>query len=76
MRKQLVSPTQEAMANEISRVLEDLGVTQAELARRAGVTAKHVNLVLSGKAGAQIGQLDYWAYLLGKRWKVTLVKGL
>lgn len=74
MKKQLVSPTQMAMADEISRTLKELGVTQAELARRAGVSFKHVNQVLSGKAGAQVGQLDYWAFLLGKRWKVTLIK--
>lgn len=53
--------------------LDAQGITQAELARQAGVSAKHVNLVLNGQAGAQQGQLDYWAWLLGLRFEVALV---
>jgi len=70
----LVSPTQEAMAALISEALAKDGVTQAELARQSGVSEKHVSLVLSGQAGAQIGMLDYWAWLLGLRFDVKLVK--
>lgn len=73
MRKQLVSPTQKMMAKLISDTLDARGLTQAELARQAGVTQKHVNLVLHGQAGAQQGQLDYWAWLLGMRFEVALV---
>jgi len=70
----LVSPTQEAMAALISEALAKDGVTQAELARQSGVSEKHVSTVLSGQAGAQIGLLDYWAWLLGLRFDVKLVK--
>ena len=71
--KPLVSPTQAAMAALIAKALEAAGVTQAELARQSGISPKHVNLVLSGKVGARLGQLDYWAWLLGLRFEVSLV---
>ena len=45
-------------------------ITQAELARRVGRTPKHVNQVFMGKAGT--GELDYWAFVLGARFVVTL----
>lgn len=45
-------------------------ITQAELARRIGRTPKHVNQVFRGKAGT--GELDYWAFVLGLRFVVTL----
>jgi transcriptional regulator with XRE-family HTH domain len=73
MRKQLVSPTQKTMAALIAEALNAQGLTQAELARQAGVSTKHVNLVLHGQAGAQLGQLDYWAWILGLRFEVKLV---
>ena len=46
------------------------GITQAELARRLGRTPKHVNQVIHGKSGT--GELDYWAYVLGLRFDVSL----
>lgn len=74
MNEQLVSPTQLAMATLIAEALDARGLTQAELARQSGASAKHVNLVLNGRAGAQLGQLDYWAFLLGLRFDVALVE--
>lgn len=50
--------------------MDEHDITQAELARRIGRTPKHVNLVLNGKAGT--GELDYWAFVLGARFVVTL----
>lgn len=61
------------MASLIREALDAQGVTQAELARQAGVSPKHVNRVLQAEAGAQLGQLDYWAWLLGLRFDVSLV---
>lgn len=73
-RKTLVSPTARGMGTLISEALDAAGISQAELARQAGVTQKHVSLVLSGQAGAQLGQLDYWAWLLGLRFEVKLIE--
>jgi gp16 family phage-associated protein len=73
MRKQLVSTTQMHMAQLLREALDQQGISQAELARQAGLSLKHVNQVLNGAAGAQQGQLDYWAWLLGLRFEVTLV---
>jgi len=70
----LVSPTQKAMAVLVSEALTKAGVTQAELARQSGVSEKHVSLVLTGQAGAQVGLLDYWAWLLDLRFDVKLVR--
>lgn len=50
--------------------MEANGVSQAELARLTGRTAKHINTVLGGKAGT--GELDYWAFVLGLRFTVGL----
>jgi len=61
------------MAQLLAAALESSGVTQAELARQAGVTLKHVNRVLNEQAAAQQGQLDYWAWLLGLRFDVKLI---
>ena len=62
----------EQMASQIAEALEADGITQAEFARRTGVTAKHLNQVLRGKATARYAQLDYWAYVLGRSWAVSL----
>jgi HTH-type transcriptional regulator/antitoxin HigA len=35
---------------EIRRQLEEIGMTQVDFARRMGLSTKHVNLLLSGKA--------------------------
>ena len=35
----------------LSRVLAAMGMSQVELARRVGLTTKHVNQVIKGKAG-------------------------
>lgn len=45
-------------------------VTQADLARMIGRSAKHVNQVLNGNAGTH--ELDYWAWVLGLEFHVTL----
>jgi DNA-binding transcriptional regulator YiaG len=64
----------EQMARQIADALDADGITQAEFARRCGVTTKHLNQVLRGKATARYAQLDYWAFVLGRTWTVTLHK--
>jgi transcriptional regulator with XRE-family HTH domain len=64
--------TQIRMARAIAEALDADGLSQSEFARMAGVSAKHVNQVLGGKAGAQPATLDYWAYLLGREWHFEL----
>jgi transcriptional regulator with XRE-family HTH domain len=68
---QFISPLlPHRMARLLLAHMDEHGITQAELARRIGRTPKHVNLVLNEKAGT--GELDYWAFVLGARFVVTL----
>jgi len=63
------------MADQLAAALEVDGITQAEFARRTGVSPKHINQVLSGKATARHAQLDYWAFVLGREWHIELSDG-
>lgn len=65
--------TTHRMAALIGAALEDRGMSQAQFCRMAGVSTKHLNAVLLGKAAAPLSKLDYWAYLLGCRFDVSLV---
>lgn len=62
------------MARQLRERLEAIDMSQAEFGRKAGVSEKHVSQVLSGKATAPLATLDYWAFVLGMRWSVRLVK--
>ncbi len=62
------------MAALIADVMASQGMTQAEFARRVGVSTKHLNQVLNGKAVARTQALDYWVFVLGYRFEVTLEK--
>jgi transcriptional regulator with XRE-family HTH domain len=62
------------MAGLLAEAIEADGLTQAEFARRVGASPKHVNLVLNGKAHAYQATLDYWAFVLGRRWHIDLVR--
>ena len=64
--------TANRMAVALREHLDTIGMTQAELARRAGVTPKHINAVLQGRAVGKMAMLDYWAFVLGMEWHVTL----
>jgi transcriptional regulator with XRE-family HTH domain len=66
--------TPEAMARMIREALEKDGISQAEFARRVGCTQKHVSKVLTHQAHASQTTLDYWAFVLGRRFSVRLVK--
>jgi transcriptional regulator with XRE-family HTH domain len=64
--------TIERMIELLAKGLADSGMTQAELARRSGMTEKHVSRVLTGRNTASTATLDYWAFLLGLRFIVGL----
>ena len=56
----------------IGQALVEDGMAQAEFARRVGSSAKHVNQVINGHAVATHALCDYWAWVLGRRWSITL----
>lgn len=66
--------TEHHMAYLIGRALAEDGVSQAEFSRKVGVSTKHLNQVLLGKATARPAALDYWAFVLGRRFDVALVQ--
>jgi len=58
-------------ATVIKARLDELGWSQADLAREMGVTPKHINQMLNGKATGSPGMLDFVAFTLGFEWVVT-----
>lgn len=64
--------TAHRMGALIGQALDEDCVTQAEFARAVGVSPKHLNQVITGKAIASAGQLEYWAYVLERTWTVGL----
>lgn len=60
------------MAALLRDALEEASLSQAEFARMVGVSAKHLNQVLSCKSTTRIATLDYWAFVLGYRWDIKL----
>lgn len=73
MTSEIGFSTQQFMGQLIADALAERDIAQAEFARRTGVSPKHLNQVVTGKATAAPGMLDYWAFLLGYEWKVQLV---
>jgi transcriptional regulator with XRE-family HTH domain len=67
-----VSPTQVAAAQLLFKALKAEGLTQVRFARMAGVSPKHLNMVLKGKASASPATLDRWADLLDREWHIEL----
>ncbi len=57
---------------EIRRTRKQLGVTQAELAGRLGVTPAYITNVEAGRANLTIGQLANIAAALGAALDITL----
>lgn len=60
------------MIDMLRQYMEYDGVTQRELARRAGVSAGSVNEVFRGNATVSIARLELWAAVLGYRFTVQL----
>lgn len=67
------NPPPPAVTNELaqwlSRIvrsgLNDIGVSQAALARELGVSEKHISLVLNGRAAAKVETWDKMLRLVG-----------
>lgn len=62
------------MAGLIRDALAEDGISQAAFCRMVGVSTKHLNLVLSGKETARTAALEYWAFVLGRRFTITLAR--
>jgi transcriptional regulator with XRE-family HTH domain len=62
--------THAVLVFHIREALTDQGLSQAEFARRVGVSQKHLCKVLGGSSNAQLATLDYWAFVLGFRFMV------
>lgn len=63
-----------AMGRMIGAALTEDGMSQAEFARRVGISEKHLSQVVTGKVVASHAQLDYLAFALGRQWTVALEK--
>ena len=61
----------EQLGAQLLAALDAREWTQADLARAMGVSAKHVNQMVSGKSGAW-AMYDYAAFTIGGIWTVTL----
>lgn len=68
-------PLNTCLLTEFKRVLANSGLSQAEFARRVGVSQKHLSLYLNGHAGVSLATLDYWTFTLGYEWHVELHAG-
>lgn len=64
--------TARAMAALLAEQAANSGLSQRQFADLIGSTAKHVNIVFNGKAGAHPITLDEWAECLGMSFVVTL----
>lgn len=51
--------------------LAEAGFYQADLARLTGLSTKHINQMVHGKAGTPAA-FDYAAFCIGRRWRVSL----
>jgi transcriptional regulator with XRE-family HTH domain len=59
------------LAEALADALDAEHISQADLARDMGLSAKHVNHMVNGKSGA-LGMYDFAAHTLSRRWVVTL----
>lgn len=66
--------TERKMAELIRDHLAKINRTQSDFCREVGVSQKHLSLVLAGQAAARPAALDYWAWVLGMRFSVRLVR--
>lgn len=70
-----VKRTRGSLGDRLASLLRDAldadSISQAELAARMGVSAKHVNHMVNGRSGA-LGAYDFAAFVLGRRWDLTL----
>lgn len=65
--------TLDTMAATLRRAVRASGLSQAEVARRAHTSGKHLGRILNGQGQASVEVYDAWARALGCRWEVRLV---
>lgn len=57
----------------VRREMKKAGINQAEMARRIGITAKHISQMLTGKTD---GRVEHWAAIaavLGMDWQLVVI---
>lgn len=63
------------LSDDLGRLLREAleadGMTQADLARAMGLSAKHINHMVSGKSGA-LAMYEFAAFTMGRKWTLTL----
>lgn len=67
-----VSPLQRQLVDAVLRALDEDEWTQVVLAGRAGVTAKHLNALLMGRAQGTLEMWERLADALDRDWDVLL----
>jgi transcriptional regulator with XRE-family HTH domain len=61
--------------NDFHRILEDLGISRAELAERVGASPAYVSKVLNGTAGNfQLTTMAKWARAVGAVLQIRLIR--
>lgn len=63
-----------SMGALIGAAIDDEGMSQADFARLVGCSPKHLNTVIMGRTSATPAMLEYWAFVLGRKWSVRLEK--
>mgnify|MGYP001585956383 CR=1 FL=1 len=69
-----MSVIRDQLAAAIMETLDADGLSQADLARKTGLSAKHINHLVHGSAGS-FGVYEYVAFVLGRHWTVALESG-
>ncbi len=70
---QPIRASERRVRDAIRYALDQSGMTQVELAERAGVTQKHISQVLSGKSGLSFDFAERLLGILGRRLDVKAV---
>jgi hypothetical protein len=68
----VIEPINAQLGRLLFEALKEDRVYQVELARRVGVSPKHMNQMVHGKSGS-LAMYEYAAFVLGRRWQLTLV---
>lgn len=73
-----MSRVDEQLRHQLAKALREAidrdELSQAELARTLGMSAKHVNQMVTGSGSATVMTWEFAAYALGYRWAVSLVR--
>lgn len=72
-RETHVADLQDALREEVKAALQGAGLTQAQVARSLGVSPKHINQMLTGKAVLTLEWAERIAALCGREVRVSMV---